>query len=270
MSKIKLIAMDLDGTLFLPDHHTISQRNIDALMRARQSGIKTVIATGRTYSQVTEVLEQTNGMSYVLVSNGAAAMDSNGVTIFSNCMEYDEWKKVYDILTDYGIVTEVYQGGKTYLTQKDFAFYDSLPLPKQLIEDLKNALTFCDDVTKVLYGERAEKLTSLYVPPEKDGELRQKFTDMGMSVTSSIPMNIEITKQGVNKASGLKGLCDTLGIQSSEVMAFGDGENDVEMLEWAGHSYAMENACEQAKTAAKHTAPSNAEDGIAQIVEKIL
>jgi hypothetical protein len=270
MNKIKLIAMDLDGTLFAADHHTVSKRNADALMKARQNGINTVIATGRTYCQIQDVLRQTNGMSYILVSNGAAALDGDGKSVFSNCMDYDKWLEAYKILSGYNIVTEVYHNGNTYLTEPDYQFYTNALLPQQLLDDLKAAITFCDDVPDTLYEKQAEKLTSLYVPKELDAMLRQKFEAMGLSVTSSIPMNMEITQNGVNKATGLKGLCDQLGITPDEVLAFGDGENDVEMLQWAENSYAMSNACDKAKSAAKYMTKSNDEDGVALVIEKIL
>ena len=87
--------------------------------------------------------------------------------------------------------------------------------------------------------------------------------------TSGKPM-LEISARGVTKDSGLSMLCDHLGIDRTDTVAFGDGANDVEMLAWAGDSYAMANAVPLALAAARHRAPSNVEDGVAQVVEQLL
>lgn len=84
------------------------------------------------------------------------------------------------------------------------------------------------------------------------------------------PPMLEISAKGVAKDSGLSMLCDHLGIEQRGTVAFGDGANDVEMLAWAGDSYAMAHAVPLAVAAARHRAPSNAEDGVAQVIEKLL
>lgn len=81
---------------------------------------------------------------------------------------------------------------------------------------------------------------------------------------------MEINKIGVNKGKGLSNLCNTLGIHANEVMAFGDGDNDIQMLKWAGQSYAMKNAQDFVKKAAKSIADYNYKDGIAKVIEEIL
>ena len=87
--------------------------------------------------------------------------------------------------------------------------------------------------------------------------------------TSGVPM-LEISPAGVTKDSGLALLCEHLGVDRADVVAFGDGANDVEMLTWAGTSWAVGNAVAQAKEAADHVAESNDDDGVAQIVEGLL
>ena len=81
---------------------------------------------------------------------------------------------------------------------------------------------------------------------------------------------LEISPAGVTKDSGLALLCEHLGVDRADVVAFGDGANDVEMLTWAGTSWAVGNAVAQAREAADHVAESNDDDGVAQIVEGLL
>lgn len=266
---IKLIAMDLDGTLFDSDHRTISPRNIETIANAHNKGIKIVIASGRTMCQIKNVLRQIP-VDYVIASNGAASLDKEGSVIASDTMDYDCWCSVYNILEENNIVTEVYVEGKTYLKSLQKEDYKSDYLSPELLEELKAAINYCDDIPKVLKGKSVEKITSLYVPEDKYTSVQRKFEQMGMEVTSSIPHNMEINKNGVNKGTGLNQLCDMLGIRADEVMTFGDGNNDVEMLLWAENSYAMENAVDEAKKAAKYMTDTNYNDGIAKVVETIL
>lgn len=265
---IKLIAMDLDGTLFDSDHRSISERNVKALRKASEKGAKIVISTGRTYCQITDVLKRVGAVDYILVSNGAAIIDNKGNTISSDSIEYGDWKKVYDILDENDVVAEVYSSGKTYFKRSDRDKYKNPDVNDDLIEELFAVITFCDDVTKTLENEKAEKITSIYIPNEKFDSLKKDFEQLDMVVTSSIPDNMEINKRGTNKGEALKRLCDILSIEADDVMAFGDGGNDIEMLEWAGCSFAMKNASEDVKNAAEYIADYNYNDGIAKEIEK--
>jgi len=266
---IKLIAMDLDGTLFDSDHKTISERNIHAVQKAADRGIKIVICSGRTYCHMKSVLKQLNTVDYILASNGAVSMDKTGHVISSDCMKYDIWKAVYEILDGEGIVAEVYFDGKSYLKESSRNSYKSDKLNDDFVQELKADITFCDNPIRLLKDKAAEKITSIAVPEQQYDKLKRILLQMEVSVTSSIPLNIEINKMGVNKGKGLSALCDVLGICAEEVMAFGDGDNDIEMLQWAGYSYAMKNAAAHVRKAAKFTADYNHQDGIAKIIEKI-
>ncbi|MGN1318896.1 MAG: Cof-type HAD-IIB family hydrolase [Lachnospirales bacterium] len=266
---IKLIAMDLDGTLFDDDHINISKRNVNAITKAYNKGINIVIATGRTMCQMDSVLKQIP-VSYVITSNGASSFDINGNPIASDGIDFDTWSKIYNILDENNIVTEVFYNGKTYLKSSQKDDYKNPYLSSILLDSLKTVINFCDDPIESLKGKSIEKLSSIYVPGNIYDLIKSKFEQMDMAVTSSVPYNMEINKKGVNKGKGLDKLCSVLNINSSEVMAFGDGNNDVEMLLWAENSYAMENAVNEAKIAAKFLADTNYNDGIAKVVEKIL
>ncbi len=90
------------------------------------------------------------------------------------------------------------------------------------------------------------------------------------NATWSIPGLVEISAAGVTKASALVGLCESLGVAASDVVAFGDMPNDIAMLEWAGTSYAVANAHESVLAIADHVAPSYDEEGVAQVMEELL
>lgn len=266
---IKLIAMDLDGTLFDDDHRTISKRNIDAIVKAHNKGIKIVIASGRTLCQINNILKLIPA-DYVIASNGAAAIDREGRVISSDGMDYESWTEAYKVLEEYNTATEVYAYGKTYLKSSQKGLYKNKYLNNILLNELKAVINYCDDVTQTLKNKIVEKITSIYIPEDVYNTVRERLLNMGLAVTSSVPYNIEVNKMGVNKGKGLSSLCRELNIKSDEAMAFGDGSNDVEMLLWAGCSYAMGNAVDEAKKAAKHIADTNHNNGLGKAIEAIL
>lgn len=267
---IKLVAVDLDGTLFGRDHKSVSQRNVNALKKLSENNVKVVIASGRTYSQITNVIKRVGVADYIVCSNGASVIDVKGNVIATDYMEYEKWKKIYDILFENKIATEVYVDGKTYMDRCFDNSYYNKALKGDFIEELKSLINFCDNVTEALKDRGIEKLSAVYVPAEKQEALENRFKEMNMAVTSSIPFNMEINKWGVSKEKGLKMLCEKLGIMREEVMAFGDGNNDIEMLKWAGLSFAMGNADEKVKKSAKYVTETNENDGVAVEIEKLI
>lgn len=267
---IKMIVTDLDGTLFRSDHKTVSERNLKALRAASERGIKIVISSGRTFSLIKDLAEMIGAVDYIMVSNGAAALDRRGRTVSSNLIEYEIWKEAYDILIKGGVVTEVYVGGQTYLRRDQLEGYSNPAIGVELVNEIRRFLVLCDDVGEKLKGKSAEKLHAIYITKEDFAYYKTAFENRGLSVTSSIPMNMEINVKGVNKGLGLAALCKSLGIDISEVAAFGDEENDVEMLKTAGLSFAMGNASEEVKKAAKKITLTNDDDGVAFEIEKIL
>ena len=158
---IKLIAMDLDGTLFDSDHKTISERNIEAIKNASSKGIKIAICSGRTCCHIKNVIHQLKVVDYILASNGALAMDITGNVIASDCMNYDTWKFVYEFLEQFEIVTEIYCNGNSYMKKSSSDLYKSDYLNDEFLKELKSEITFCDNPTKTLNNKSAEKVTSI-------------------------------------------------------------------------------------------------------------
>ena len=107
--------------------------------------------------------------------------------------------------------------------------------------------------------------------PEDYWQRVERAADGAVTTTwSSLGAMVEMSAAGVTKATTLARLCAGRGIDAAEVLAFGDMPNDLDMLAWAGTSYAMENGHEQARAAADHVAPRNTEDGVAQVLERLL
>lgn len=270
--KTLLIAMDLDGTLLSEDHETISARNREALRAASEKGVKIVIASGRTMGVMGSVYVQLPFADYAVTSNGAAVYDlKTGERVCYQGIPYEKWCRVYDIFRRHGSVFEVYADGRAHMERRLFAHYENDLLPKEFVENLKKSIVPVDDAREYLKGKSIEKICALTTDPVEYPQALAELTAIsGLCLTSSIPGNVEINEAGTNKGTALAALCGTLRIQREQVMAFGDAGNDIEMLTFAGQSYAMGNGTPEVKAAAKAVTLTNAEDGVAAAVEQIL
>lgn len=269
---VKLIVTDLDGTFFENDHQTISKRNIEAFKTAHEMGIKTAIASGRTKSLTGYALNQVPFIDYLITSNGAAAYGlQSGELLATNLMDSDSTFKALSILKDYSAPFEVYCDGKCYIESAFAVNYDKLPIPPHFRQILKENAIPVDSISGLLKGKCAEKINIMCIEPAGRPELERELRKIGdVYITSSITENLEINHYNANKGYAVKRLCELLNFSRGEIMCFGDGENDTEMLEYADLSYAMANGCDKAKQSAKHIAPPNCESGVGETIFKIL
>lgn len=270
--KIKLIATDLDGTLLSPDHVSVSPANAEQLRRASEAGVKIVIASGRTDDVFPADVRALDFIDYALVSNGASMISYPELrhTPVSE-MPYDVWCEVYDRVAAAGADPEIYAEGMSFMDRHRIDRYASPLLTPALVEELKSHITAVDDVKRRLAGRSIEKLCVLTVPENtRQGLTKSLFADDRISCTSSIPGNVEVNARGTSKGAALAILADSLGFSTGEVMALGDAGNDIEMLRFAGCSVAMANGSETARTTARYTTSSNADDGVARAIRKFV
>jgi Cof subfamily protein (haloacid dehalogenase superfamily) len=270
---IKIIACDLDGTLLSDDHITISDENISAIKLAKEKGVLFCAATGRTLGVIPKMLTESGLVDYYIVSNGAKVADAKtGKTVFSTPMPEQKWHEVYNVLRDCNSVFEVYCNYKSYMDEDLFERFSSSAIPVNFTELLKNYIFPVKDMFKELKGETVEKISVLRTPAENCEKLMQILNGIkDITLCSSLPGNIEINSLGTNKGFALKKLCETLGINANETAAFGDSGNDIQMLQYAGFSYAMFRPNhEHILKAAKFPAPSNTENGVAVILNDLL
>ena len=269
---IKLIAMDLDGTLMAPDHITVTEKTKLALEKAHNMGIKTVIATGRTLSIIGDVLKQVPFIDYVIYSNGAVVYDRcKGENIYTNYMPSDIVDKVVDILESYPVYYELYANGTSNTQESKSAFFKNKDLPAEFLDFYMQSLVNHDNLSEFAKNNAIEKINLFYFDGEFYNEIKEKlFSIDGIDKTSPVSGDIEMTFSGVNKGNALENMCKELCFTPDEVMAFGDADNDIEMLQYAGYGIAMGNASAECKEAAKYETLSNGEDGIAAAIEKFV
>lgn len=267
---IQLIAMDLDGTLLQSDHITVSERNREALRRAAEQGVRLALASGRTWVQLESVAQQAPDARYALLSNGAAARDLHKQeTLFTFDFPWEDFRLLLSLLHRYDAVFEAYCDGHSFLERRLTGQFQNDSLPAAFIERLIARLTIVDDLEEALAGRKPEKVNVFSMREQNYRLLFNELNESGrFEVSSSIIGNLEVNFKGVNKGAGLARLCEKLGIPPENVMAFGDATNDLDMLQWAHWSFAMANAHELAKQAARYETASNEEDGVAQAVER--
>lgn len=270
MEDIKLIALDLDGTLLMEDHSTVSKENVDALQRAAEKGIVIVISSGRTYRVLKDILGQVPSVSYAVIANGASAVNvEKREFMFYDGIPFDVWRPIYDELIYEDAAFEVYFKGNSYIESERMSGFVSYVAPEEFSLELRQYITPVVDLPKFLDGQMIEKIHVLSVPNGKYNEVYKRFSQReDLMITNSMPGNFEINLATTNKATGLEALCSVLGIAKENVMAIGDADNDLEMLKWAGVPVAMENALPQVKEIAKYITLSNKNHGVAAAVKK--
>lgn len=269
---IKLIAMDMDGTLLDDDHATVPARNIAALQRAREKGVKLVIASGRTWSLIWDAAEQLGGVDYAILANGAAIREAEtGKHIYENGFPNPQAAALIQLLLKEKLPFEMYSYGQNYVQQGEATRLSQGLFSEAFVKRYLASVKVVPDLIKALEGRTMEKINLFYAPPEQRERIRKLAELTGpMELTNSLEGNMEFNYGGASKGKALTALAAHLGLTSDEVMAFGDANNDLTMLRWAGWSFAMANASEEAKAAAKRLTASNHEAGVGQAVEKFV
>lgn len=263
----KMIVLDLDDTL-LCDDHTISPRTKEALMKAQESGVKVVLASGRpTYGMVhiAKELELEKYGSFILSFNGAKIINClTNEELFSKTLSPRTVARLNDISREEGVLIHTYVGDEI-ITEVENKFTDIesdiTGLPIRVVSSFTAAVT--EPVVKVLMLAEPEMLVHV----EKK---LQKRLQGELSVMRSKPYFLEFTEEGVTKGTSLHLLIQQLGITRDEVIAIGDSYNDLAMIEFAGLGVAMGNAPEDIKEKANHVTDTNMNDGVAKVVEEFI
>lgn len=269
---VKLIALDMDGTLMSEDHITVSEENKKALKKAHESGAKIAVSTGRTLSIIGSVCEQVPEVDYVIYSNGTSVFDrKENRVIYENSMPWERAKDILEYLDPYPVFTEVYSGGQSYAQNDKIKHFPDDVFPKEFIDEATKGMVPCDSFFDTLCGKNIEKFTVYIFDKALYKSVWDYFSAFDdLSVTTSFPVSIDITKAGADKGAAIKNMCDILGITADECMAFGDASNDIPMITFAKYGFSMENGSKECKAAAKYITKSNADDGVAHGINMIM
>ena len=269
---IRVIATDMDGTLLDPKGQLDLPRLEKILDKLDQRGIRFVIATGNEIHRMRQLLGHIAERVVLVVANGARIFENNEL------IQAQTWD---DAMVDKALghfkgrecqdqfVVTAMNGG---FVKKGTVFteLDKFMTP-EMIEKLYQRMQFVDEFDSSLFGGVLKM--SMVVGEERLDSVLQEVNDLFNGHVRAVSSGygcIDILQDGIHKAWGLVELLKRWNLKPEQIMAFGDSENDIEMLELAGISYAMENAEESVKRVATKVAPANSQAGVYKVLENWL
>ena len=277
---IKAIAMDIDGTL-TNDEKVITPRTRERLLQAQREGIRLLLASGRPaqgLKALAHELELDTHDGLLVCFNGACVIDAQtDEVLYEQPMPTDEVVRLIDHLRGVDVIPWITQGRKLYiedayrcmLTLRDGSRMNVVKYERDCCGMLVEEVA---DLADVARGMNVDKLLTsgdpAYLEANWEG-MYEPFRDT-LSGMFTADWYFEFNAPDINKSHALAGALPKLGIEAADVVAFGDGQNDRAMLEWAGTGVAMANAVDETKAAAQMVTLSNNEDGIAVALDRLL
>ncbi len=263
----KILVLDLDGTL-LNSKKEISKENITAIKKAQDNGTTIVIATGRPLSGITKIvdtlgLKESSG--YVLAFNGGLIKNcTTNETIYQKNISKNDIKEIYNVSKNFNVNIMTYSD--THVISENHDKYvqietDICGIPFLQSDYLPDTITY--DVPKCIMVDNTDYLAS--IEKQVADKLSYKF-----NVFRSEPFFLEIVPKGIDKALSLKILLEHLNMKKEDLIACGDGFNDLSMIEYAGIGVAMKNAQPEVKKVSDYITFSNDDNGIEHVINKFI
>jgi len=265
--KYKIITLDIDGTLASSEHKILPETR-DALIAAQEKGLKVVLASGRPTPGMLHLakelkLEEFGG--FILSYNGGRITNmKTGEVVHEVFLSPEEAHEVYDLAKESKVNIMAYDGDDIITENEDQ--YSQL---ESHINTMPLRLT--DDFKKAVVNHTIKTLTTgdPNVLVEVEKKYIERFGDR-FSICRSMPFFLEVMPQGINKALSLGRLLNKLELTPADMVACGDGFNDIEMIKYAGLGVAMGNAVDEVKAVADYVTKSNDDNGIVEVIEKFI
>ncbi|MFN8526992.1 MAG: Cof-type HAD-IIB family hydrolase [Anaerolineae bacterium] len=260
---IKLIVVDIDGTL-LNSRKELSERTEKALKAALAMGVQIAFATGKTHNSAKALFDKIAFKAPGIFTQGLTLYDAEGKVTQQHTLPSDVCRQAITFAEDRGFVMLAYSGGRILAKAHNQQLFDEMAQYHELLEavgPLQNVLNTAPINKLVAVGLDARSIKALR------WQLNSVLGGSVRLVQAGINTMLEILPPGVSKGSALKLLTKDLRIPADSVMAIGDAENDIEMIQFAGWGVAMGQAEQNVKDAADFVAPSNDDDGVAVAIE---
>lgn len=270
---IKLIAMDVDGTI-LGKNKRLSEGTKKAFKKAADRGIHLVIASGRAVEAVPEELLNLDGIEYAVTSNGSSVFClTDGCRIYRKDLTVGQIGRLMTFYEYYDCPIEVFIEGRAYTSVDYYRTPEKFGASTASAEYVRETRHPVEDIYSFIqrHKDRIEGINFIVHNRDMKAGMRRKLENFqDFYVTSSVERYIEISHRDVCKRNALDWLAKRLDIGQENIAAFGDGENDLEMIQYAGIGVAMENGVEMLKKAADIIAPPCDSDGVARVIEEML
>ena len=264
---IELIVVDLDGTL-LDAQHEMTERVVSALKAAHAKGVRVMLATGKTRRSALHIIDRLELNTPGIFVQGLVTHAADGSLLHQVTLDPSIVRQALTFAEDRGFSMIAYSGTQTYVRARDhntnLVVEYGEPEP-EVVGPLQNIL----DSTPI------NKLAAIYRPdPRKVKALRwqlsMQINGSGRLVQPAVPEMLELLPPGGSKGSALKTLLSQLKIAPARMMAVGDGENDLEMLQMAGLGVAVANAESMVKDIADYVTTASYGDGVAEAIERFV
>lgn len=278
MKDIKLVALDLDGTLF-DNSSRISKRNLTAIRSITDKGIHVVISTGRPFEGIPFDQIKGTGINYAITANGSGIYEiSTGKCLYENAMDEELVTPILNFLLTRDIHMDAFIGGKGYTPVQCVETAQKLTVPSSIKNYIITTRTRLDNILQFIHENqlKVQKMTLNFYPAADgtliDRETVRKFLVSNPSITTVCGgyNNLEFTRADANKGVGLRKLAEILSVNPDATMAIGDTENDLAIIEAAGIGVAMGNATDAVKARADYVTTTNTKDGVAAAIEHFI
>lgn len=270
---IKLIAIDLDGTLLDSKKH-LPDANRQALIQCVQKGIWIVPCTGRTVHGIPAEIKDISGIRYAITTNGAVIedMEENAV-IDTQMLSWEHALELLNLVDSYHVMYDPYIDRRGITEPRFYEHLAEYGLSSELQEMVYKTRDVHPNIIEFVEKNHksVEKINLFFPNMEERARLRAELEKRGdVLITSSLPNNLEINAFGATKGEAILRLASHLGISGKQTMAIGDGENDFSMIKKAGTGVAMKNGSKELRGAADYITDSNDENGVASAINRLI
>jgi len=270
MHNIRLIALDMDGTLLRRDK-TLSDVNREALFRAAEKGVEIVPATGRFYGAIPAAVRELPFIRFAITINGAAVFDiRRGVNVYKGEIPKARAMEVFRMLDEYPLIYDCYRDNAGWMTKTLYDQAERYAPNEVILKMIRDLRTPVADLKQfVETGEGDVQKIQLFADMDVREVICQNMNEQfpELKVTSSSVNNLEINGKQADKGLALQALTDYLGLPSDSTMAIGDGSNDISMLKAAAQPVAMGNSVPEVLALGCYTTLDSEADGVAAALE---
>ncbi|CDM68142.1 cof family hydrolase [Clostridium bornimense] len=273
--KYKLICIDMDGTLLDNSAKNIPNENLEAIKLATEKGVKVAITTGRLFTSAKYFSDLIGVKTPVIASNGAYIREKDSDKVIAKfLLGEDNINAILDIVKDYDIRI-FFNTVDTVITDKDVMQGNAyMEMNKDLPEEMRVKFLINSDLKTTALRYKDEILKCICINENNlrnIEEIKMKLKKIDtIEVVSSNHNNFEIMNKGVSKGKAVETLAKEYGILKDDIIAIGDGENDLSMIKYAGLGVAMGNSSDYIKKHADYVTDTNVNGGVGKIIKKFV
>ena len=266
-----IIGVDLDGTLLMSNKE-ITDRTLWVIEQAVRKGNVIVPVTGRPISGIPKSILECKEIEYAITSNGAVTYNLKENRIIDNkCLPMSACKQIYQSLYCSASAFEVFVEGVAYEDEQTFQNLMRRYCNTMYFEYISRSRKIVSNVEDFLYSGKVDEISVMF---DKNSVAHTAIHNIrkitGIQAVETVQCEFEIYNMSAGKGNALINLSEKLGFLQKEVVAIGDSNNDLDMMEKAGFSIAMENASKKVKKAADVVTSSNDRDGVAEAIIKFI